>query len=143
MARAKERKREKRKKRRKKNRVWEKKSFIETVEVIVRWRTEERALGREMERGSWRYLTFNNLPNSLEYATTSPTRLVFKWYSAVPTITLPRPCSSLSIGKEKKEGEEKQTHKTLDEFLIVVVRSLYVISRKVGKRELTVFFNAN
>lgn len=54
----------------------EKKSSIETVEVIVRWRTEERALGREMERGSWRYLTFNNLPNSLEYATTSPTRRI-------------------------------------------------------------------
>lgn len=54
----------------------EKKSSIETVEVIVRWRTEERALGREMERGSWRYLTFNNLPNSLEYATTSPTHRI-------------------------------------------------------------------
>lgn len=50
------------------------KSFIETVgSHCSSWvgRGKEwggGALGREMERGSWRYLTFKNLSNSLEYA---------------------------------------------------------------------------
>lgn len=61
--------------------------------------------------------------NSLEYAAT--TRLVFKWYSAVPPTTLP---SLTRSGRRRKR--EKQTYKTLDEFLIVVVQSLRVISRK-------------
>lgn len=66
----------KREERKKKYRVWKgggKKVSSKRLEVIVRRESVEGrsgggALGREMERGSWRYLTFKNLSNSLEYA---------------------------------------------------------------------------
>lgn len=128
MACARERERERGRRGKEEKRVWEGRKKVSSK----RWKSLFVGGRRSAHlAGKWNVARGAILPstifptNSLEYAAT--TRLVFKWYSAVPPTTLP----SLSLDREGEErGRKKQTYKTLDEFLIVVVQSLRVISRK-------------
>lgn len=132
MACARERERERGRRGKEEKRVWEGRKKVSSK----RWKSLFVGGRRSAHlAGKWNVARGAILPstifptNSLEYAAT--TRLVFKWYSAVPPTTLP----SLSrSGRRRKR--EKQTYKTLDEFLIVVVQFLiaFVSSRYIEKR---------
>lgn len=129
----------KREERRKKYRVWKgggKKVSSKRLEVIVRRESVEGRSGEGRTwpgNGTW-LVALSYLQESFQLprvCCTSPTRLVFKWYST--PITLSRPCSSLDRDEERRKeergGEKKKETKKLGR--VFNSRSA-CISRKVG-----------
>lgn len=96
---------------RKKNHVWEGRKKVPSK----RWKSLFVGGRRSAHlAGKWNVARGAILPSTIFPTPSSMLRVrlaVFKWYSAVPPITLPRLYSSLSI-KEKKEGERKKTNNT-------------------------------